>query len=350
MSAPVREVRPDAAGSTEDALTDFFADGARHIGTPDHRRLWEALADSADGGKRLRPALFHSVYEAFGGRERDVAARVGAAVELLHTALVVHDDVIDGDTVRRGRPNVAGTFGEQARAAGQPEDRAGHYGAAAAILAGDLALAGAVRMIALCGAAPATVARMLDDLDRALHLTAAGELTDVRLSMGAGSDVAEAITMEQQKTAVYSFELPLRLAAVLAGADERHEEPLTRFARLLGVAYQLQDDLDGMFGEQDVIGKSTLSDLREGKHTPLVAHARTTEYWPRISPYLASGEVDETDAAHVRRLLERCGARRFVESLVAELAGEARGAVAHLPVAPLLEGWVRTVLRTREAR
>ncbi len=350
MSAQVREVRPDAAGSTEDALATYFADGARHLSSADHRRLWEALADSTGGGKRLRPALFHSLYAALGGQQPDVAARVGAALELLHTALVVHDDVIDGDTVRRGKPNVAGTFGAEARAAGHSEERAGHYGSAAAILAGDLALAGAVRMIALCGAAPATVARMLDDLDRALHLTAAGELTDVRLSMGTAADVAETITMEQQKTAVYSFELPLVLAAVLAEADEEHEDALARFARLLGVAYQLQDDLDGMFGEQAVIGKSTLSDLREGKHTPLIAHARTTEHWPRIAPYLATGEVDEAAAARVRRLLERCGARAFAENLVTELAEEARGTVAHLPVAPLLAGWVGIVLRTKERR
>lgn len=190
MSAPAREV-PDAVSGTEDALAGFFAGARPRLTTPDHRRLWAALGDAAADGKRFRPALFHSVYLALGGRDLPVAAQVAAAIELLHTALVVHDDVIDGDTVRRGRPNVAGTFAGRARAAGHRQDRARHYGSTAAILAGDLALAGAVRTLALCGAPPATVARLLDHLDRALHITAAGELTDVRLSMGEAADVAE---------------------------------------------------------------------------------------------------------------------------------------------------------------
>ncbi len=348
MSAPAREV-PDAVSGTEDALAGFFAGARPRLTTPDHRRLWAALGDAAADGKRFRPALFHSVYLALGGRDQPVAAQVAAAIELLHTALVVHDDVIDGDTVRRGRPNVAGTFAGRARAAGHRQDRARHYGSTAAILAGDLALAGAVRTLALCGAPPATVARLLDHLDRALHITAAGELTDVRLSMGEAADVAETLTMEQHKTAVYSFELPLRLAAVLADAATEHERALARFAGHVGLAYQLQDDLDGMFGDEAVTGKSTLSDLREGKHTPLIAHARTTDLWPQIRPYLAA-DVDEAAAARVRGLLEQCGARRAVEDHVRELAELARQSVAHLPVSGVLERWVATVVRTEARR
>lgn len=343
MTAPAGEAQ-GAVDGTGEALTGFFAAGRPHLTTPDHHRLWAALDDAAADGKRLRPALFHSVYVALGGRELEIAARVGAAIELLHTALVVHDDVIDGDTVRRGRPNVAGTFAGRARAAGHPEGRARHYGSTAAILAGDLALAGAVRTLALCGAPAPTVARLLAHLDRALHVSAAGELSDVRLSMGEGAGVAETLTMEQHKTAVYSFELPVRLAAVLADADAEHERALVRFAGHLGLAYQLQDDLDGMFGDEAVTGKSALSDLREGKCTPLIAHARTTDLWPRIRPYLAT-DVDEADAARVRGLLERCGARRAVEEHVGELAALARASVAHLAVSPVLDRWVATVVR-----
>ncbi|MGC0141614.1 polyprenyl synthetase family protein [Pseudactinotalea sp. Z1732] len=330
-----------AAGSaTKTALARFFDAGARHAAGPDHQQLWSALADVASGGKGLRPALFHSVYLALGGDDERAAAEVGAALELLHSALVIHDDVIDGDTVRRGRPNVTGIFADDSRARGYDHDRATHYGETAAILAGDLALTGAVRVLALCGASQPTVARMLDLLDRALHLSAAGELTDVRLSMDADAEIADAVDMEYQKTAVYSFELPLQLASVLAGVEE-YEPPLVEFGRLLGVTYQLHDDLDGMFGDEATIGKSVLTDLRGGKCTPLIAHARTTTFWPRIRPYLGSASPDA--AAQVRALLEQSGSRAYVEELAQNLAAEARARVADLPIGPLLQGWVRLI-------
>lgn len=347
MSAPPRETVDTSP--VDAALAGFFADGTRHLVGPEHSQLWASLQDASAGGKRLRPMLFHSVYVALGGRQADVAAQVGAALELLHTALVVHDDVIDGDTVRRGRPNVVGTFAADARERGHDAERSTHYGQSAAILAGDLALAGAVRVIALCGAPPATVGRMLDLVDRALHLSAAGELTDVRLSLDGEADIPAVISMEHQKTAVYSFELPLQLAAVLAGARAEHEAALTRFARLLGIGYQIRDDLDGMFGDEAATGKSSVSDLREGKCTPLMAFARTTPAWTHIHPYLVSGVIDDADAARVRTLLEECGARAYVEGLAADLDREAREAVAHLPEAPLLDEWATAVTRGARA-
>lgn len=342
-SAEVHRSAEAGTGAADRALHRFLAAGAQHGHTAEHQQLWSALAQATAGGKRLRPALFHSVYIALGGRDTDVAGEVAAALELLHTALVIHDDVIDGDTVRRGQPNVVGSFAEDALAGGHDPQRATHFGRTAAILTGDLALAGAVRTLALCGAAPATVARMLDLLDRALHLSAAGELTDVRLSLEGDGEEREVIAMEHQKTAVYSFELPLQLAATLADAAPPVAADLTRFAQLLGVVYQVRDDLDGMFGDQAVTGKSSASDLREGKVTALMAYARTTDTWPRIRPYLEAGAADHDDVAQVRALLEECGARRYVQALATDLSRQAMATVAHLPQAPLLHDWVRTV-------
>ncbi|WP_193312833.1 polyprenyl synthetase family protein [Georgenia subflava] len=332
-----------SAGAVEDAIARFFVDGAGRVGSADHDALWSALREAAEGGKRIRPMLLTTVYEALGGTDERVAGEVAAALELLHTAFVVHDDVIDGDTVRRGRPNVSGTFAGQARSFGLAAERAARYGDAAGILAGDLALAGAVRTLALCGAGHETVRRMLDLVDRALHVTAAGELTDVRLGMLGGRDLTETLTMEEHKTAVYSFELPLQLAAVLAGSDDACTEALGRFGLLLGVAFQLRDDLDGMFGDRARTGKSALSDLREGKCTPLMTYARDTDAWPEIAPHLGAETVDEGTAARVRDLLLACGARRFVEDLARGYAQAASEVVAHLTVAPLLQEWVTAV-------
>lgn len=339
-----------SAPATERALHRFFADGARTAGTADHRALWAALEDAADGGKRVRPTLLTTVYQALGGTDTQVASEVAAGLELLHTAFLVHDDVIDADLVRRGRPTVSGAFAAHARAAGASARRAARYGDAAGILAGDLALVGAVRTIALCGADPATVRRLLDLVDRALHLTAAGELTDVRLSLAPSDDVAETLLMEEHKTAVYSFELPLQLAAVLAGAGPDDVRALGRFGRLLGLAYQLRDDVDGLFGDVALTGKDAGSDLREGKFTPLMAYARTTAAWPRIAPHVGAAATDEATLVRVRALLVECGAHGWVEHLAADLCREAREAVAHLAIAPVLKTWVdKVVPRTRSA-
>lgn len=153
-AAEVHRTAEVGAGAADTALHRFLAAGAQHGHTPEHQQLWSSLAQATAGGKRLRPALFHSVYTALGGRDTAVAGEVAAALELLRTALVIHDDVIDGDTVRRGQPNVVGSFAEDALAGGHDPQRATHFGQTAAILTGDLALAGAVRTLACAGPPP----------------------------------------------------------------------------------------------------------------------------------------------------------------------------------------------------
>ncbi len=166
------------ARASDEALRCILDDGrarAERAGV-EQARLWDALAAATIGGKRFRPALLQVAHDGLGGAQHAAAAQVGAAVELLHTAFLVHDDVIDGDDVRRGNLNVSGTFRADALRDGAPPADATGLGHAAGILAGDLALAAAIRAVALCGADPASVVRLLDLFDDALHTTAAGEL------------------------------------------------------------------------------------------------------------------------------------------------------------------------------
>jgi geranylgeranyl diphosphate synthase type II len=330
--------------SDADALARFFAAGAREDDA-DHARLWAALQDASEGGKRVRPLLFTSAHTAMGGVHMQAAAEVAGALELLHTALVVHDDIIDGDDLRRGRPNVAGTFMAMAVREGAGLDRARRYGTAAGILAGDLALVGAVRMVAMCGAPPLLVRRLLDLLDDALHVTAAAELADVRLSLIGGALDGEAVRVSAGKTAAYSFRLPLQMAAVLAGADDHDTERLGRFGWLLGTAFQLRDDIQGVFGRSERTGKSSLSDLREGKETALIAHARTTDRWDRIAPYVGRPDVDETDLDAVRELLHESGTREFVETMAIGMAQRAADEIVGMPVESTLRVWLAAVTR-----
>ncbi|MDB5244067.1 MAG: hypothetical protein JWP57_4693 [Spirosoma sp.] len=305
------------SGTTDEALDRLLDDGRARAAAidPSHARLWEAVAAATEGGKRFRPALVTVAHDALGGTCPTVAAQVGAAVELLHTALVIHDDVIDGDEVRRGRPNVVGTFSGQARAAGATLVESTEFGRAAGILAGDLALAGAIRAVATCGAETGLVHRLLDLFDAALHTTAAGELSDVRFSLHAGSaTLVESLAMEEQKTSAYSFALPLQAGAVLAGADDPTVARLGEAGLLLGGAFQLVDDLIGVFGDPALTGKSTTSDLRTRKQTPLLIHASSTSSWDEIRGYVGRDLTTE-ELIQTRRLLVLAGSRRYVEDL-----------------------------------
>ena len=311
----------------EHVLDGFFAAAKERAAriSPSYLSLWETLEESAAGGKRLRPRIVMTAYTHLGGQDLAAAARVGAAFELLHTALIVHDDVIDLDFVRRGQDNVAGVYRRRAEAAGEPPDAARHRGLSVGIIAGDLALTGAFRMLDSVTTDPYTREALAGILDDAVFASAGGELIDVDFSFQPGAPpVREILDMERLKTAVYSFEGPLRAGAVLAGAGEDAVAALGRFGRDTGIAYQVVDDLLGVFGNESATGKSSLGDLREGKRTVLIAYAAQTPFWTELSGIIGHPDMQPADADRARKILEACGARDYAQDLAAEYAASAR--------------------------
>jgi geranylgeranyl diphosphate synthase, type II len=303
---------------------------------PDYVRLWEELELSATGGKRFRPRMVFCAYQSLGGTDLEAAAYIGAAFELLHTALIVHDDVIDHDFIRRGMPNVSGSYRDRALAEGASPAAAEHRGISAAVIAGDLALFNAYRLIDRSGVGDVIRERLVEVMDDALFASAAGELIDVDFShLTAMPRVDDILTMERLKTAVYSFECPLQAGAILAGASEQIVATLADFGREIGVAYQIVDDLLGVFGQESETGKTTIGDLREGKRTVLISYATTTKEWAQIEPLIGKLDLSEGEADHVRTLLVQSGARAFAEGLARYYANRAlsRLADAHIPAA-----------------
>ena len=288
---------------------------------PEYVRLWERLECNAEGGKRFRPRMVMASYEGLGGDDSDAAAYVGAAFELLHTALIVHDDVIDRDFVRRGIPNISGSYRDIATTAGIAIPTAEHRGMSAAVVAGDLALFNSYRLIDRSGVTGDVRERILEILDDALFASAAGEMIDVDFSIAAGVPTVDAVLrMERLKTAVYSFECPLQAGAVLAGASEDVVALLGRFGREVGIAYQIVDDLLGVFGDEAETGKTTIGDLREGKRTVLIAHAATTPQWQELKPFVGKPDLTPAEASVAAALLEKAGSKQFTEELVADHA------------------------------
>ncbi|WP_233563642.1 polyprenyl synthetase family protein [Cryobacterium tepidiphilum] len=278
--------------------------------------LWHAARHASEGGKKFRPALVLTAYRAWGGNDEAAAVAVATAFELLHTAFLLHDDVIDGDTVRRGRPNLVGTFMEQARDRGVGGTEAAVWGNASAILAGDLLIHSAQAMVARLTVGARERSALLDLLEECLFVTAAGEHADVAFSTSVESPVfSEVMAMTQWKTAHYSFQAPLQAGAILAGAGQEAVAALGEFGRSIGIAFQLRDDLLGIFGTGQT-GKSTLSDLQGGKLTPLMFYARQLSGSDELRETVGRADVTDADRDRVRQLLEAKGARRFVEKLI----------------------------------
>jgi geranylgeranyl diphosphate synthase type II len=292
--------------------------------------LREQMHLAVRGGKRFRPGLVLHSFRSFApGRAAPHAVwAIAAAYELLHGAFVVHDDIIDEDTRRRGTLNVRGMLAERARHTGADHTASTRVGDAGALLVGDLLLYAASRTVMMADVGTETRARLVAQLDDAVAVSAAGEWTDAsRLTV----DCETALTMSADKTAVYSFSAPLRAGAVLAGADAAAEDELARVAQHLGIAFQLVDDLIGAFGTPTQAGRDVGADLREGKHTPLVALARETSSWPDVAGALALAHTGPVAVLRAQQELERSGARDEMTALVFDYLAYARADTASLP-------------------
>ena len=319
---------------------------------PEMSELVDA-ARAADGGKFVRPRLVATAFFGLGGDDEVLLRRVAGAQQLLHLGLCMHDDVIDGDRVRHGRPNVIGLGERDAHSAGLDASAAARQGAASGILAGDLALNAAVLALLTAPTPVATRARLAETALEAVERTIAGELLDVRSELVAPAR-SQPLQVALLKTASYSVTLPLTLGAIAAGADDAATlGALERVGSAFGIAYQLSDDDLGLFGSPAITGKSAMSDLRDGKRTEHIrlAHARAVDGdRDLIDEVLGRADANERDAARVRAVVTATGARAAVHDLIdRHLDHGVRVAADDLPpaLASHLADLART-LRTRE--
>ncbi|HET9498870.1 MAG TPA: polyprenyl synthetase family protein, partial [Marmoricola sp.] len=338
----------DSAGfraGVEQTLQDFVAGQARWLDElgEDAQRLVQHASRSVSGGKRFRAAFCWWGHQAVAPPTEDAALlRACAALELLHASALVHDDYMDASDVRRGRPATHRAFEQLHRESGWNAS-AEQYGAAAAILLGDLLLSWSDEMLRTCGLPAEGVLAALSYLDRTRSEVVTGQFLDVSAQARGNVDVDTAMTVLRYKSAKYSIERPLNLGAALAGASAATQDQLSRFGLPLGEAFQLRDDLLGVFGDPEATGKPAGDDLSEGKRTVLVALALDAlsatdrkRLDTALGTTLSPPEVDE-----LRGLIERSGAREQVEQVISELT---RRAVTALDAADI-DGHARTVLR-----
>lgn len=289
--------------------------------------LFGALRTALEGGKGLRPAFCHAGFVAGAGRpgaREDELVRAGAALELLHTFALIHDDVMDGSALRRGRPSVHAALAASHRELGWRGERR-RVSEGMAVLVGDLAFTLAHRLAA--GFRPAANEiwhRLCGDL-------MVGQYLDLHGGATGNPTVEEAAAVAVLKSAHYTVLGPLRLGYALSGSPT-FPDGLRRYGLLLGEAFQLRDDLLGVFGDPAETGKPVGEDLRNGKPTRLLAIA--TQRLPGSLERVGDPDLSDDDVDQLVQVVEATGARAEVEHLISQAVRQSVAALEDPAVHP----------------
>jgi geranylgeranyl diphosphate synthase type I len=310
----------------------------------------EAMTGLLAGGKRLRPAFCYWGWRGAGGHDCPEIINAAAALEFLHASALVHDDIMDASDTRRGQPSLHRQFEAYHTARGW-HGSPGAFGMGMAILLGDLLLAWTDEMFHSSGLPDDALRRGRPVLDLMRTEVFAGQYLDL-LGQAAGDGTLDsALRVVEYKTSKYTIERPLHLGAALAGARWRTgaEAPgagpraqaaglaaaYSAYGLPLGTAFQLRDDILGVFGDPAQTGKPAGDDVREGKHTVLLAIARARATGPQaaiIEKYLGDPLLDEAGTTEVRTVIADTGAVAECEAMISRHVAEAVAALAAAPI------------------
>jgi geranylgeranyl diphosphate synthase type I len=279
----------------------------------------KVLRDSIDGGKCVR-SLFMYLGWLSGGAEDDVAAlRAAASLELLHTFALLQDDVMDGSDLRRGRPSGHVAFAgwhRQRERRGQPD----RFGESAAVLLGDLCLVWAAQMLRESGMSSTALERVWPRYDAMRTELAVGQFADLVNEAGEFPTLDRVLDVARRKSGNYTVRRPLEMGAAMAGADQNVLTILAGYGDAIGEAFQMRDDLLGIFGSPDVTGKPAGSDLIEQKATSVVTaayHLADSTLRRQLRQLMNADDLDADDVNRWRDLIAATGAVEWVEGLIA---------------------------------
>jgi geranylgeranyl diphosphate synthase, type I len=290
----------------------------------------------AAGGKHLRPAFVYWGYRATGAEHDDGVFGPAAAVQLLHTFALLHDDVMDRSPERRGRPSAYASLAKVHANEGLGGD-SGWFGVGGAILAGDLAYVWADQLLDDAPLPPEVLNRARRVFTTLRVEVMAGQYLDLRLAGLPNASETHALRVALLKSGRYTVTRPLQMGAAIGGVDPRLDQALGAYGDAVGVAFQLRDDILGLFGDPRSTGKGDLDDLREGKRTVLMLKAlqrATSSQRAQLTGVLGDGGLTDDDAQRVRDIVVDTGALNDIERLITERRAAADDALGFVdPVA-----------------
>ena len=327
---------PTAKKLTDEYIQEFCqrrASEAMELG-PTYAQLWQSIEKLIlAGGKRFRPYMLLATYQAY-QPTKPLGSVLPAAVaqELIHSAMLVHDDIIDRDTIRYGVQNIAGQYNESYKAYVHDDMERAHMSLSAALLAGDALIADAHKVLRKTELPTHLVDQAEDILNKVIFEVIGGELLDTEVAfLPKGSISAD--TIARYKTASYSFVGPITTGAVLAEAPEADITILREFSLILGIGYQLRDDLLGTFGDEALTGKSTTTDIKEGKRTYLIEQfdaLATPEQANTFNQIFRRYDASEDEINTAKQLLAESGAKAKVEEKIKVLHEQVLTKIAQL--------------------
>lgn len=311
-------------------LNDFLATKAETLTamSADLAPLVESAGSLLAGGKRLRPAFCYWGWRATGAPDSEAIVQAAAALELLQASALIHDDVMDGSDTRRGKPSVHRQFAAQHAEQGWAGDGEA-FGASAAILIGDLCLSWADYLLFTADLPAERIREAMEDYDVMRTELMGGQFLDVLGGAAGGLDVEQAREVIKFKSAKYTIERPLHLGVTLAGGPRELHEAFSGYGLPLGEAFQLRDDLLGVFGDPEATGKPAGDDLREGKQTVLVLLTRDAlgdadpAALARFDELFGREDLTVEQVTELRELITGCGAADAVEERIGRLTEQA---------------------------
>ncbi len=286
------------------------------------------------GGKRLRPAFMYYGYLAAGGEEKEKILRTSVSIELVHTFLLIHDDIIDRDKKRHGMDTVNFRYEKIGKKFFKKNDFE-HFGNSMALIIGDMIGALGNQIIFDSQFEAKDIMRALSKLQSIISLTVIGQAQDIYIGYRNRAREDQVLEMYGNKTAKYTIEGPLQLGAILGGADREIMDGLSSYALPLGIAFQIQDDILGIFGSEKKIGKRVGADIAEGKQTLLIVKAKEKAGPPqkkKLENILGKKDLTAQNISDFRKVIKDTGALDYARAMAQRLVAEAKEAAEKLNI------------------
>ncbi len=295
----------------------------------------KALEDfTMRGGKRIRAAMIYYGYTAFSQDDLDEVIKACICIELIQSFFLIHDDIIDKDDLRRGGPTLHKMF-EDYHVKNFKLKSPEHFGRSMAMLVGDLAGSISNELFADIGLPDKNKLAAIIELNKMESVVVFGESLDILSELREELTKEDLLKVNRYKTSSYTFDSPLRIGALLAGADENQIKPLHEYGMNLGMAFQIQDDILGLFGDQEIFGKPIGSDFREGK-TTLLSH-KTLELSDQedrdfVKSMLGKEDITAEEIEKLKTIVKGCGSLDYSIDLTKELIKKAKSSIKGIEI------------------
>lgn len=288
----------------------------------------EKFENFTSGGKKLRGALTVLGYQLAGSEKIGAILPVSCGIELLHNFLLIHDDIIDKDEVRRGKPTIHKIYSKK---------NGEHFGVSKAIVVGDIGVFFGYELIVNSQFPKQKVTKALSRLNALLLTTMYGEMLDIDFDFKKEITWGEILKVRTYKTAYYTIVMPLTIGAILGGARNKALQAIESYGVPVGTAFQLMDDILGVFGKSEEIGKSTESDIRKGKKTFLFAKALEVAKAPDkkfLLEWYGAGSLDKDKLNRIRNIFRESGSLDYSQTIAKEMVEQGKKYIPYITANP----------------